>query len=513
MPEKTLRSRILQYFPKQLMNDMSKIIYSNRFNDVNDKVHIMVELMEAYKLDFTELGTGTNRTAIFMDGFCFKIALDKYGVRDNEQEFILSKELQPYVIKVYETNGIIEVCEYVTLITKEEFIDLKIKITAILEDISNEYLLGDMGTINKNFCNWGRREDTNELVCLDFAYIYRIIGDEMFCPNCHVMLRYTPDYDRLVCPQCRRRYMFMDIRRKISQKMENEELRIDKEQAYHIQNPVQNVQVSKLDQEEDDDKPEKYTYRANLYDYILMKKYKEEAKMNEKYYETIVDIEDTYVDEEEDLESEIELMLKVQKGELPKSCLREETIQRAPQNEDEVDDLTEEELTNIAKKIKGVTTSAIGVAPIISPSPVPLPYYNPVKELTFEEMTTLDDQVSILACDSKESVYIHVTDTKFAAKLKDFKEALEEYLKEHEMKFEDIYLEIRCKLKDGKIEPSENEQEEQKPQETNLVEEVKNDINQALEKMNKERKSVMFEEYQELPDDAEIYVALETSSN
>lgn len=152
---KIFRSRILQYFPNEALEKIKKLIYNNRINDINDKVDMMMNILDEYDIDFEELGTGTNRTAIFIDGYVFKIALDKWGVRDNEQEFTLSEELQPYVIKVYECNSIIMVCEYVVVINKDEFAEHKPQIRSILKDLSNEYLLGDIGTINKNFANWG----------------------------------------------------------------------------------------------------------------------------------------------------------------------------------------------------------------------------------------------------------------------------------------------------------------------------------------------------------------------
>lgn len=152
---KILRSRILEYFPKEAMEEIKKLVYNNRINDINIKVQLLMEILDKYNIDYDELGTGTNRTAVFIDGYVFKIALDKLGIRDNDQEFTLSEELQPYVIKVYECNSIIMVCEYVVVITREEFAERKSQIKRILGDLSNEYLLGDIGTINKNFANWG----------------------------------------------------------------------------------------------------------------------------------------------------------------------------------------------------------------------------------------------------------------------------------------------------------------------------------------------------------------------
>lgn len=156
MAEKILRSRILQYFPLEVMQKLEKVANNRRESDNNIKADMVMQILDEADMDFDELGTGTNRTAIFIDGYVFKIALDKLGIRDNEQEFTLSEELQPYVIKTYECNGIIMSCEYVTLVGKDEFNELKRSIRNILSELSQEYLLGDIGTIEKNAMNWGR---------------------------------------------------------------------------------------------------------------------------------------------------------------------------------------------------------------------------------------------------------------------------------------------------------------------------------------------------------------------
>lgn len=324
---KVLRSRILEYFPKEAMEEIKKLVYNNRINDINDKVQILMSILDRYDIDYDELGTGTNRTAIFIDGYVFKIALDKWGIRDNDQEFTLSEELQPYVIKVYECNGIIMVCEYVVVITKEEFAERKSQIKRILGDLSNEYLLGDIGTINKNFANWGYR-DSQELVALDFAYIYRIIGSELKC-DCEVapMLEYTPDYDKLVCPHCRKRYQFMDVRRRISKDMETAELEMSKSRAYQITEKIEKVETDGVDnQEEESEGP---TFKFSLHDYLMYKDMEEKKAMEkqrvleeEKRYETIIDIEANQETTEDDMLDEVERLLAVKNGELPPEAVR-----------------------------------------------------------------------------------------------------------------------------------------------------------------------------------------------
>lgn len=332
---KVLRSRILEHFPKQAMEEIKKLVYNNRINDINDKIEILMGILDKYDIDYSELGTGTNRTAIFIDGYVFKIALDKWGVRDNDQEFTLSEELQPYVIKVYECNGIIMVCEYVVVINKEEFAERKSQIRRILADLSNEYLLGDIGTINKNFANWGYR-DNQELVALDFAYIYRIIGNELKC-DCEVapLLEYTPDYDRLVCPHCRKKYMFMDVRRRISTDMEHAELEMSKERAYKLTSKIEKVESNEAEVEEED--YEQQTFRFNLHDYTIYKDMEEKRAMenlrrNQEQPENIIDVNEDYNPTDEDMYDEISLLLAMKNGQAPKDSAKVHTVKQ----EDEV---------------------------------------------------------------------------------------------------------------------------------------------------------------------------------
>ena len=175
----------------------------------------MLELLNKHNVDYVELGPGTNRLAVLIDNYVFKIALDKWGMRDNLNEFTVSQELQPYVVKTYETNELISVCEYVTLISREEFEEQKDVIRSILSILAESYLLGDVGTVSKNFCNWGYR-DNGELVILDFAYIYRVQGDELLCSKDQSILEYDENFHNLRCPTCGKKYTFMDVRRKIT---------------------------------------------------------------------------------------------------------------------------------------------------------------------------------------------------------------------------------------------------------------------------------------------------------
>ena len=238
-----LTSRILQHMSVELLIELDKICKDVTISDNNIKVDKMVEVLDKYDVNYSELGPGTNRFAILIEGYVFKIAMDRLGVKDNWAEFSLTQELQPFVIKVYECNGLIIVTEYVTVISKDEFIKRKDEIRRILSTIADRYLLGDVGTVSKNFMNWGYR-DTGELTILDFAYIYRIKGEEMICGGknkagdiCQSFLNYDENFHNLMCPTCGKKYIFTDIRAKIDPDYEKSEIDYIKQVAEVVTEP------------------------------------------------------------------------------------------------------------------------------------------------------------------------------------------------------------------------------------------------------------------------------------
>jgi len=257
-----LRSRILEYFSKDLLAEIYNVTTDVTIPDNNSKADIIINILNKYDVDFDELGLGTNRMSIFIDSYVFKIAFDRDGIHDNWREFIMSKELQPLVSKTYECNGLIAVAEYVVLISKEEFTleENKESVKSILSILADSYLLGDVGSVAKNFTNWGYRSN-GELVILDYAYIYRVIGDEMICKNlkdghrCDGVLQYDDNFFKLFCPKCRTKYTFHQIRNRIDKTFEAKELELIKDRmAYKLTQSVQ--EVKEYEEIDDDDEIE-----------------------------------------------------------------------------------------------------------------------------------------------------------------------------------------------------------------------------------------------------------------
>lgn len=233
-------SRINKVFTPEFLDEMFDLYKQHKFyvkgkngEDVlvHDVRHIkalkfrekLTQYFENKKdVAFNFLGDGTNRMAFLVDGYVFKLALDDQGYIDNLTEFKMSREAQPYVTKTYETNGLFCVAEYVTLISYDEFVKQKMRILEILEILSSEYLLGDMGWTKKNYCNWGYRQNSKDLVILDYGHMMKIDQNKMICTECGSFLSYNSTYTEIECISCHKKMDFMSMKSKISKKEEME---------------------------------------------------------------------------------------------------------------------------------------------------------------------------------------------------------------------------------------------------------------------------------------------------
>ena len=238
------------------MNAINKIKKDHFISDNNKKVDKIVAVLNKFEVPFVELGAGTNRYAVLIDNYVFKFAMDSEGEKDNWMEFSLTQELQPFVTKAYECNGLVLVSEYVNLVTKSEFASHKEDMRTILSVISQSYLLGDVGTVERNFTNWGYR-DNGEWVILDYAYLYRVRGEEMKCNRrnkegepCQAFLEYDYDYHSLKCPSCGQKYAFHTIRSRINKEFEDEEVEFVKRNSYCVTQPLTEINTATKDEPE-----------------------------------------------------------------------------------------------------------------------------------------------------------------------------------------------------------------------------------------------------------------------
>ena len=216
--------------------DMLKMLYYHAcrvdIEDNNDKAEMVSELLGS---EFQELGTGTNRVAYLYTpnkerefrggaGLVYVVALDRRGFVDNMTEFKRSIEIPEYSIKAYETNMLILVEEYVTLMDKQEFIANENGIKTILEDLSKSYIFEDVGFDLKNYENYGYRSN-GDIVIIDIGYVYPIKGNEhvFTCPKCRGQIIYNRNYTGFICKNsgCKTKYTFLDLRRRMNLDLED----------------------------------------------------------------------------------------------------------------------------------------------------------------------------------------------------------------------------------------------------------------------------------------------------
>lgn len=225
-------SIILQVFSSEMLKMLYYSACRVDIEDNNDKALLVTELLGS---EFQELGTGTNRISLLYTpsssrnfrggaGLVFIIALDRRGFVDNFTEFKRSVECPEYIVKAYECNMLILVEEYVTLMDKREFIANEQGIKAILDDMSKGYIFEDIGFDTKNYENWGYRSN-GDIVILDAGYVYPLRGNEhaLSCPKCSGQLSYNRNYTGFVCQntQCKTKYNFLDVRRRMNLDLEN----------------------------------------------------------------------------------------------------------------------------------------------------------------------------------------------------------------------------------------------------------------------------------------------------
>jgi len=229
------QSLIDNVFGKELLKKIYFHCCRLDIEDNNIKAELLQELLGN---EFVELGTGTNRMAYiynpnterkFQGGanLVYSIALDRRGLIDNFTEFKRSAEIPEIMIKCYETNMLILVEEYVTLMDQQEFIANEHGIKAILGELSKAYIFEDIGFMLKNQSNYGYRQN-GDIVILDGGYIYPMGANAegiLSCPKCKGRLEYNVNYTGFTCSnnQCRSKYSFMDIRRRMNLSLEDVE--------------------------------------------------------------------------------------------------------------------------------------------------------------------------------------------------------------------------------------------------------------------------------------------------
>jgi uncharacterized C2H2 Zn-finger protein len=219
--ENKRKSLIKHLFDDKMLKKL--FVHATRVDiaDNNLKAEIVAYLLSD---GFIELGTGTNRIAFLRNNYVYKVALDRNGFVDNWTEYKRSIESPEYLTKVYECNMLIAVCEYVSVMDLSQFMDNEAPIKEILSILSESYVMDDVGFTDKNYYNWGYR-DNGDIVLLDYGYMYPRAGQEraLSCPKCGSMLAYNMDYTKFICSNkgCGLDLRVMDVRRRMSLRLEN----------------------------------------------------------------------------------------------------------------------------------------------------------------------------------------------------------------------------------------------------------------------------------------------------
>lgn len=229
------RSLINTYFDKDIYLELLKITMISDI-DNNEKNGYIKSLLKDKNIPFSGLGSGTNRMAVLINGYAVKIALDKDGMIDNRREMLYTRQLQPYVVKVYECTpcGLIAVTEFVEIFTLSDYHSYQDDMKEILQDISTNFLIGDVGITSKNYVNWGIRND-GSICILDFAYIYNVNYNVFSCTcDDSVLLSYDKNFVNLICPACGKKFDFGQIRRKITKVQQENEIGDIRRLSYNI---------------------------------------------------------------------------------------------------------------------------------------------------------------------------------------------------------------------------------------------------------------------------------------
>jgi len=211
------RSRINQ-LPVELRIKLGEVSYQKQMFPTQRK-ELAMQLLRDYHIEFTELGTGTNRFIVKYDGYALKIALDKEGVADNKQEWVMSPILAPHVATAHEISkgGHLLVASYAPAFTSfAEMNGKSSEIRKILSAWGSRYLLGDVGITSINYANWGIFN--GRPVCIDYAYIFPVSMDIFECVQCgNKDMRFSgSDFTKYQCSKCYRTYTDRELRSRIS---------------------------------------------------------------------------------------------------------------------------------------------------------------------------------------------------------------------------------------------------------------------------------------------------------
>lgn len=207
----------IHLLPSDLRNKLGELPYQYgmRASTKRDKA---IEALRESEIEWTEIGTGTNRFIFRYDTFAFKLALDEEGMADNMQEWAMCAPLKN-VAYAHEISrrGHLLVASYCPAFTSfQEMNFYQKEIVAILRRWTSEgFLLGDVGVVSENYANWGLKD--GKPVCIDYGYIFPSSVDLFGCVcGSHRLSPNNKTFSEYKCDECNRVYTDRDLRSRIS---------------------------------------------------------------------------------------------------------------------------------------------------------------------------------------------------------------------------------------------------------------------------------------------------------
>lgn len=211
------------------INQLYKIATSLRYNDDIEKKYELIDAIMRPR-GFKRGNRGTNRVVYnFLEDrrFCFKIALDRVGIKDSPAEFRNQEFFKPFCCKIFEVDptGVVACIERVNPISSlEEFASIADDVfNMMVTKIIGKYVVDDLGT--EKFMNYGIRYNSNGVafgpVVIDFPYAYELDGAKLHCARqihmgntitiCNGEIDYDSGLNHLVCTKCGAKYTAKEL--------------------------------------------------------------------------------------------------------------------------------------------------------------------------------------------------------------------------------------------------------------------------------------------------------------
>lgn len=211
------RSRLAE-LPVELKCEIAEMPYQKGMR-ASTKRNKILEILRKYDIEFTELGTGTNRFIVKYKGYALKTALDNEGVADNKQEWVMSTPLRRgcAIAREISKGGNLLMADYAGAF--QSYSEMYVYRDKILEILgywnSMGFLLGDVGLSRINYANWGLLP-TGEPVCIDYAYIFPANMDLFECECGSNNISAIDNFTGYKCIKCGKEYQDRELRMRIS---------------------------------------------------------------------------------------------------------------------------------------------------------------------------------------------------------------------------------------------------------------------------------------------------------